>query len=196
MSSTALRRHRFESWFTAKYGPPDSADARKRFMADSGNTGEAPLTKGRVSQLFDVRQPFGEKAARQLALRFGLAEEYFLHVMPELEEAANPERAMAEMRVLLDLRDLMRINPETHERVVGYIQKMADGARASDAMLGLKSKKGYVTPQRARETLGKNQPPPVAPDQANARHDELLGGVSGFDQFDSVSPAPPKPRKK
>lgn len=35
------------------------------------------LTKGRVSQLFDESQPFGELAARNLAEKLGLAQDYF-----------------------------------------------------------------------------------------------------------------------
>lgn len=34
-------------------------------------------TKGRISQLFDDEQPFGEGAARNLAVRLGLAPDYF-----------------------------------------------------------------------------------------------------------------------
>ena len=61
------RRRRFISYFSA---PPLRGD-RAKLMAKTG------LTKGRVSQFFDESQPFGEKAARNLALSLGLPEDYF-----------------------------------------------------------------------------------------------------------------------
>lgn len=72
----ARRRDRFLAWFLATYRE-DSAAARSRFMADSARTGEPAYTKGRVSQLFDHRQPFGERAAENVAQRFGLPLDYF-----------------------------------------------------------------------------------------------------------------------
>lgn len=60
------RRRRFIAFFTRRYG-----EDRARFIADTG------LTKGRVSQLFDPAQPFGEVAARRLAESLGLPGDYF-----------------------------------------------------------------------------------------------------------------------
>jgi hypothetical protein len=72
------RRRRFIEWFAATYGD-DDAEARAKFMADSAKHGRSlPLTKGRVTQLFDPDEPFGERAARNLADRFGLEENFFL----------------------------------------------------------------------------------------------------------------------
>jgi hypothetical protein len=70
------RRARFLAWFLATYRE-DSASARSRFMADSARTGDPAYTKGRVSQLLDPRQPFGERAAENVAQRFGLPADYF-----------------------------------------------------------------------------------------------------------------------
>jgi hypothetical protein len=70
------RRERFVAWFEATY--KGAADARQRFMEESGKHGYAPLTKGRVSQLFDLRQRFGEAAAKNIAIRLGLPESTFL----------------------------------------------------------------------------------------------------------------------
>lgn len=70
------RRARFVAWFLQTY-KEDSAFARARFMADSARRGDPAYTKGRVSQLFDERQPFGERAAASLAQRFGLPADYF-----------------------------------------------------------------------------------------------------------------------
>lgn len=58
----------------------------------------AKLTKGRVSQLFDESEPFGERAARNLAERLGLPETAFLGMSapadmpaPLIEEPLSPE---------------------------------------------------------------------------------------------------------
>jgi len=60
----ALRREQFVAWFVDTYGA-DSAESRAKFMRTTG------LSKGRVSQLFDKSQPFGEAAARSLRQRLG-----------------------------------------------------------------------------------------------------------------------------
>lgn len=72
------RRLAFLAWFQSEY---KGDDARARFMADTG------LTKGRVSQLFDENQPFGERAAIALAIRLRLDEDTFLRP-PENEQGA------------------------------------------------------------------------------------------------------------
>jgi hypothetical protein len=45
--------------------------SREKFMAETG------LNKSRLSQLMSDGYPFGERAARELALRLGLPEDYF-----------------------------------------------------------------------------------------------------------------------
>lgn len=57
--------------------------------------------KARVSQLFDPRQPFGEKAAASVARKFGLPEDYFEHdVAPSAVRAvsANPQAEIERAR--------------------------------------------------------------------------------------------------
>lgn len=61
------RRQRFLQWFAGK---PCYRD-RAKLMQLTG------LTKGRVSQLFDDKQPFGERAAAGLAERLGLPSDVF-----------------------------------------------------------------------------------------------------------------------
>lgn len=63
----ADRRTQFVAWFA---GPPMNGD-REALIRKSG------LTKGRISQLFDSEQPFGERAARTLAQSLGLPSEFF-----------------------------------------------------------------------------------------------------------------------
>lgn len=76
----AERRRRFKEWFASVYG--EKEDARTRFMTDSAGNGALPLSKGRVTQLFDETEPFGERAAKSLGERFGLGADYFLHDRP------------------------------------------------------------------------------------------------------------------
>lgn len=61
------RRARFVAWFE---GPPLRGD-RDRLMKLTG------YTKGRVSQFFDEKQPFGQVAARNLAIKVGLPPDAF-----------------------------------------------------------------------------------------------------------------------
>lgn len=61
------RRRRFIAYFD---GPPLCGD-RQRLIQ------RTRYTKGRVAQFFDEDQPFGEKAARNLALRLGLKGDAF-----------------------------------------------------------------------------------------------------------------------
>lgn len=61
------RRERFRAYFA---GPPFKGD-RAAFMRATG------LSKGRLTQLFDEKQPFGEKAASALAEKLQLPSDYF-----------------------------------------------------------------------------------------------------------------------
>lgn len=61
------RRQRFIDYFN---GPPIRGD-RAKFMEVTG------LTKGRVSQLFDESEPFGARAAQNLAEKLGLPRDAF-----------------------------------------------------------------------------------------------------------------------
>lgn len=69
------RRANFIAWFEKNYSDPEKG--RAKFMTDSARNGHPPLTKGRVSQFFDPSEPFGERAAKNLAERFGLPDRYF-----------------------------------------------------------------------------------------------------------------------
>lgn len=80
----AERRRRFSAWFFAKY-KADTAESRKRFMADSG------LSKGRITQLFDEKERFGELAAKRTALAVGLPEDAFLSDPVQGKPSDQPE---------------------------------------------------------------------------------------------------------
>lgn len=80
------RRRRFIEWYTLNY--PAGAEGRKRFMADTTKSGEKAISKGRVSQLFDDEQQFGEDAAKKLAVRLGKPEDFFL---PSSTTAGNTQ---------------------------------------------------------------------------------------------------------
>lgn len=62
----AQRRRRFIAYFEQKY-----RGDRGRFIQDTG------LTKGRVAQLFDEDQPFGERAAHNLTSKLRLSPDFF-----------------------------------------------------------------------------------------------------------------------
>lgn len=84
------RRARFKAWFAATYGT--GRDARAKFMAATARLGGRQLSKGRVSQLFDPREPFGEPAARNLGERLGLGEDWFLVDRPEFGQGAKSSK--------------------------------------------------------------------------------------------------------
>lgn len=63
----AERRARFVEWFN---GPPLRGD-RARLIKITG------YTKGRVAQFFDQDQPFGQLAAKNLAIKLGLDAQAF-----------------------------------------------------------------------------------------------------------------------
>lgn len=52
-------------------------------------------TKGRASQYFDEKQPFGERAAKRLALKFGLPPDYF-NLSPSEAEAMMIHQSLTE----------------------------------------------------------------------------------------------------
>lgn len=86
------------------------------------------LTHGRVSQLFDERQPFGEAAARNLAERLGLAPDYFERDQPGVVEVQAPaerpsgcsyRNASRALRVLPD-EEQERLMRDTMEAAARY----------------------------------------------------------------------------
>jgi hypothetical protein len=74
------RRQLFLDWYALAF--TIKGKNRQDFIAAAKRPGEAKLTKGRVSQLFNIAQPFGEDAARNLAQRLNLDENAFLPVPP------------------------------------------------------------------------------------------------------------------
>ena len=84
------RRALFEAWFA---GPPMRGD-REALIKKSG------YTKGRVSHFFDPDQQFGERAARSLASRLGLPDEFFN--TPATDASAPPAPAPATGRGALE----------------------------------------------------------------------------------------------
>lgn len=90
-------------------------------------------------------------------------------------------------RFAADLEDIRRLNPQTYSSMMIRIAKIAEGFRETDRMLREKEGvNGYVTPERAAETLG--QPKKDDP-SLDADHD--LGGISGLgDLDDDPAPAP------
>ena len=82
----AARRALFEAWFS---GSPCNGD-REALIRKSG------YTKGRVSQLFDPNQQFGERAARSLAHRLGLPAEFFNSQGAEMSTGDAPRNPTGE----------------------------------------------------------------------------------------------------
>lgn len=78
-SQDQRRRELFRLWYTKAY-----KSDRERLIRKSG------LTKGRITQLLDPRQPFGERAAVQLAARLGLDKDSFTGFSPLLQHGGDP----------------------------------------------------------------------------------------------------------
>lgn len=108
----AARRRRFVLWFERTYGT--KPDARTRFMADSGKRGDAALTPGRVTQLFDEKEAFGERAAKNLATRFGLPETYFL------ADEEGPPLSQGALDVARSLDHLKSVDPQRWRMMLAF----------------------------------------------------------------------------
>lgn len=76
------RRQHFKSWFDLG---PFKGD-RAKLLRKTG------LTKGRITQLLDGNEPFGERAATNLARRLGLKDDYF-ESPPDLSGSINEPAA-------------------------------------------------------------------------------------------------------
>lgn len=182
-----VRRRRFRAWYKATYGE-DCAEARAKFMADT------QLTKGRVSQFFDDDQPFGERAAANLADRLGLGFDYFERDHSYAKNPADPDFVVRNdgltavyAKTVDNLREIERLNPQNFAALVEQINKFTEGLKATDELLrGRHQVTGYVSPERAADAL--KRPPGTG--EAG-----LLGGSSQFGALDNPSPAPaPAPR--
>jgi hypothetical protein len=102
LTMDADRRRRLLAYVKAHYGGPFGSIDRNKLMA------RTQLTKGRISQLFDEDQPFGERAARALAERLGLRLDYFerdeldIDLDPDtLDFALRYQRASRDQRAVL-----------------------------------------------------------------------------------------------
>lgn len=69
------RRAKFLAYFDATF---QGRGGRQKLIEESGKHGYDAFTKGRVAQLFNPKQPFGERTAKSTALRLGLAEDAFI----------------------------------------------------------------------------------------------------------------------
>lgn len=112
--SDRRRRSRFVAYFEAKF----QRDRAK--LID-----QSCLSKGRIAQLFNENETFGERAGRNLALALGLDEDFFEHDYPRasahsVAEApapdyrATPEFTNSDLSLLRDLKVL----PEERRREI------------------------------------------------------------------------------
>lgn len=161
------RRARLIELFNTKYGGD-----RARFMRAVG------LTKGRITQLFDEEEPFGEIAARRLAERLSLPGNYFERSAPVAEErdpgvetasfAAPPPTP--EDQILLRAVKIM-YGPEWREQTI----------RSADAAT-----------QRALEEQSRRHPRRLPERKGDDPGDSNLGGLWDGD----LPAAPKKPKDK
>ncbi len=89
------RRDRFSAYFKERLGGD-----RARLMQRTG------YTKGRISQLLDKREPFGELAAARLASKLGLPTDYFERDHAPGEAAPSVQLTEPEKQWLQAFRDL------------------------------------------------------------------------------------------
>lgn len=73
----AHRKARLKHLIATDYGRPSD------FVRETG------VSKGRVSQMTGTKEPFGEGAARKLAIELDLHEDWFNHNWPTPKEAAR-----------------------------------------------------------------------------------------------------------
>lgn len=118
------RRRRFVTYFTGK---PFLGD-RAKLIAKTG------LTKGRVAQLFDDDQAFGERAAQALAGRLGLPPDFFEHDQagdaPPLPPPDFSDRRAASESGWSVLEDLAAMPVAERDALVADIHGRAEGYRA------------------------------------------------------------------
>lgn len=154
------RRQRFIEWYRLTY--PEGAEGRKQFMKDTTRSGEDPITKGRVSQLFDEEQQFGETAAKTLAVRLGKPEDFFL---PKESAEGN----------------IPNLDEEARRFAVAY-QKMSPEQRASMHLFFHIAEAGH-DPEKIRAAIVGDASEPV---------DTFQGGESGLMGLDEAKPTKKK----
>lgn len=114
---------------------------------------ETGLTKGRVSQLFDPDQAFGERASLELARRItGLDETYFEN--PLWPSESNPlEDSITAMTA--SLRQIHALDPTRFNSLRENVNALVKSLETTYQLLrDTHGVTGYVTPERAEETLG------------------------------------------
>lgn len=153
-------------------------------MRDLELRGE-PITKGRVSQLFDDNEPFGERAAISLAERIGLDREFFLRtdastspppqhtdsaVATTVPEGLTPSSAPAE-RLADALGDALQGLPATlYDQSITACRRLAespDSPRARAVLRDLLQQSAH----KSVDQSGLGSPPAVSmDDQAYELH--------------------------
>lgn len=154
------RRRRFVAYFDDQF----KGDRAKLIKA----TG---LTKGRIAQLFDPDQPFGEIAARRLAEQLGLSLDYFEHDESDTE---------------------FKVTPDERAMILAYRATIGKGARDS----GVSNERASPEQERRVQNLpftSERRRPQVAPERLKRGG---LSQLSGAKQAGKVAPATGKKIKK
>lgn len=110
------RRERFVAFFSDPNGPIKGS--REVLMKKAG------ISKGRVSQLFDERQPFGELAARNLAEALKLPPNFF--EMDQAAPAAPVPTGLSEQAVAV-AQQFDRMTVAERQRFLRLMQAAQDG---------------------------------------------------------------------
>jgi len=161
------RRLRFAAYFAQRF-----KGDRARFMLATG------LTKGRVTQLFDVDEPFGELAASRLAEKLKLPRDYF-----ERDHAA----------VDVDVTE-PPMTPKEHK----WLQAFRDlPPQRADAKLKAVLEEAQEFRDYAEAVLSKKREPlhPSVNDESSPS-EGLAGGRSNFGDLDETKPATSTPKRK
>lgn len=118
------RRRRFIAYFdTVLKG------SRERLMDKTG------LTKGRISQLFDEKQAFGDVAARRLAERLKLPPDYF-----ERDQSGGDEAGLSQQAIELG-REFDRMTLEERQLFMRLMRASRSGPDDSQWRGGMDSLK-------------------------------------------------------
>jgi len=103
------RRNRFLQWVARTYGTGRGVQVALKREIERQNVYK--YTEGRISQLFDKRQPFGEEAAKKIALALGLPERMFLVDQEPPNDGSGLSSDSLEIAIGLDkmkVKDLVR----------------------------------------------------------------------------------------
>jgi len=166
------RRRRFVEFFN---GPPLKG-SREALMKKTG------LSKGRVSQLFDENQPFGERAARNLAEALRLPGDFFERTLggppaPPQDYADRHVVSESDWAALQELRDIEAAPPLARKlnelradlaELKGFAKRFTQRIEATEAPTapGSTLAEGLAKQRAAR--------PPVEP--------QLIGNVDQLDR--------------